>query len=180
MLEALTYLEGPGEGPGNGGFETAEMDAWLWGLRHQVRFESLLLDFLGDNEALAILAEPFSITTSVLPLAESLEDGDPRKGLKWFPRPGDNWGVDAANPGFSGTSFTHASGPVMRMVFQLADGKVTGQNIIPGGQSAIVDSPYFADQAALWLGNQTSPALFHVEDVVEGAIGREEYLPTAP
>ncbi len=178
LNEALDFLAGPGAGPGQGGFDTPDMSQWIWGLRHQVTFESLLLDFLPADQ-FGVLATPFSITTSTLPLADDLESGDPRKGLKWFPRPGDNWGVDAANPGFSGTSFTHGSGPVMRMVVSLRGEEVSGVNILPGGQSALTGSPHFADQAALWLGNETWPLRFHLTDVVAGATGREIYTSEA-
>lgn len=174
--DALAFLEGAPSAPGVGGFGTADMSRWLWGLRHQVRFESLLADFLGGTEFERIL-DSFSITTAVLPLtAEPLAPGDPREGLKWFPRPGDQYSVDAASPGFSGTSFTHGSGPVMRMVIALKDGRVSGQNIIPGGQSALRDSAHYSDQARLWLGNQTYPLRYHVEEVAAGATAREVFL----
>ena len=56
------------------------------------------------------------------------------KGLTWFPRGGDQWGVDAANPGLGGTNFTYGSGPAMRMIYHLKDGQVSGRTILPGGQ----------------------------------------------
>jgi acyl-homoserine lactone acylase PvdQ len=57
----------------------------------------------------------------------------------------------------------------------LKDGEVSGQNIIPGGQSGLTDSPFFSDQAELWLANEAYPIRFKVEDVVAGATGREVY-----
>ncbi|MCB9787461.1 MAG: penicillin acylase family protein [Deltaproteobacteria bacterium] len=173
----LDWLSGPpAPQPGRGGFGTEDMSAWLWGLRHQVRFESILASQLPDTVDLSFITDSFAISTETLPLMPSYPPGDPRAGLRWFPRGGDNFTVDAASPGFSGTDFTYADGPVMRMVIALRGGRVTGQNIIPGGQSALVDSPYFADQAALWLGNQTLPLRFHAEDVKAGATGREVYV----
>ncbi len=176
LAETLDWLEGPDEGPGAGGFGTEQMSQWLWGLRHQARFESLMID-VGDDPALALLVDLFSITTDTLPLAEGLGAGDPRTGLKWFPRGGDNFSVDAAEPEYTGTGFTYATGPVMRMVVALGGDHPTGQNVIPGGQSGLIDSPYFADQAALWLGNETLPMRIGVPDVVAGATGRETFLP---
>ncbi len=176
MTTALDWLSSAPTGEAQGGFGTDDMSAWLWGLRHQVRFESLLADFLGDSMFGALL-DPFSITTKVLPLAEMLGEDDPRADLKWFPRPGDNFAVDAANPGFGGTDFTYGSGPVMRMVIALKDGEVSGQNIIPGGQSGLNDSPYFADQAAKWLGNETVPLRYTPEEVAAGAMGRAYFQP---
>ncbi len=177
LADALTFLAGPAEDAATGGFGTDDMDRWLWGMRHQVTFKSLLVDVLGDDPMIASVFERFSITTKVLPLADDLSPADPRGRLKWFPRPGDNFGVDAANPGFSGTRFTHGSGAVMRMVIGLSPDGVTGRNVIPGGQSADPDSPHFADQAALWLSHEALPLRFHVEEVVAGAVGREVYGP---
>lgn len=177
LQEALAFLRSPQQSPGNGGFGSDDMNTWLWGLRHQVRFESLLAPFLGNDPTFEVFTRPFNIDTNKLPLAPGLPASDPRFGLRWFPRPGDQWGVDAANPGFSGTSFTHGSGPVMRMVFSLKEGEVQGLNVIPGGQSGLTDSPFFTDQAALWLANEAYPIRFAVDDVVAGATKREVYRP---
>ena len=176
---ALIYLKAEPEGPGVGGFGTDDMSQWLWGLRHQVRFESLLGGFLGDDPDLAFVSKVFSINTGRLPLADDIGPDDPRKGLEWFPRGGDQWSVDAGNPGFSGTKYTYGSGPVMRMVIALKDGEVSGRNIIPGGQSGLTSSPHFVDQAEMWLGNQTVPLRFTPAQVAEGAVGREMYRPKA-
>ncbi len=180
LVDALAFLrQAPADDdePGNGGFGTKDMSKWRWGLRHQAKFESLLADFIGSSPEYAALTEQFAITTGHLPLAEDLGSSDPRFGLRWFPRDGDQYAVDAANPGMSGTHFSYGSGPVMRMVVSLKGSEVKGLNIIPGGQSALTDSEYFADQAALWLANKAHPLRFSVVDVVAGAIGREQYTP---
>ena len=65
----------------------------------------------------------------------------------------------------------------MRMVVALKGEEVTGRNIIPGGQSAIIESEYFADQTKLWLANETLPMRFAPKDVAAGAIAREVYKP---
>jgi penicillin amidase len=179
LADALAFLrsEPSTEEPGTGGFGTDDMSAWLWGLRHQAELDSLLAEFLGDTEFAALTAS-FAIDTGVLPLAPSLPPGDPRADLNWFPRPGDQFGVDAANPGTSGVRFRHGSGPVMRMAVELlGGGQIDGVNIIPGGQSSLTDSPFFADQAKLWLGNETLPMRLSVDQVVAGASGREVYRP---
>jgi len=178
LVDALAYLESGTAGAASGGFGTADMDAWLWGLRHQVRFESILGSYVGDDPALSLITADFSITTERIPLMPSLPAGDPRKSLKWFPRPGDQWSVDAANPGLGvGEDFTHGSGPAMRLVFALKDGQVQGRFILPGGQSALVDSPHFDDQVRLWLANDYYTVRFAPADVAAGAIGREVYVP---
>lgn len=174
---ALDFLKSAPTAPGEGGFGTSDMSQWLWGLRHYVRFESLLNDFLDDPKYQS-LTEQFAINTSTIPLTTgSLSADDPRKGLAWFPRHGDQYSVDAANPGFGGTRFSYGDGPVMRMVVSLKGDEVTGRNVIPGGQSALTDSPFFADQAKLWLANQTLPMRFSPKDVAAGAVTREVYKP---
>ena len=153
------------------------MNAWLWGMRHQARFPSLLGTFLGDDPVFGRILDLFSITTDTLPLAPGIDSDDPRSALKWFPRGGDMWSVDAANPGTEGDDYTHGNGPVMRMVIGLKDGEVMGRNIIPGGQSGANDSPHFADQLRLWLANETYPLRFYPKDVAAGALSREVFVP---
>jgi penicillin amidase len=177
LVEALDFLASAPSAPGVGGFGTTDMDAWLWGLRHTVRFESILNAYVGGSAALSIITDMFSISTERIPLADGLAPGDPRLDLKWFPRGGDQWSVDASNPGLSGTDFTYGFGPAMRIVYALKDGAVEGGFVLPGGQSALTDSPYFDDQTRLWLGNRYQPMHFAPADVAAHAIGREVYRP---
>ena len=91
------------------------MNEWLWGLRHMVAIDSLIAPFLGDDPALATFADLFSISPRQLPLTEAtLDSEDPRRGLPGFPRPGDNYSVDAAEHGFDLNDFQYRSGPVMK------------------------------------------------------------------
>lgn len=179
VTAALAFLRGAPASPGVGGFGTNDMSAWLWGLRHQVKFTSLLGDYLGDDPSLALLGDMFRIDTALLPLADPLPPEDPRAGIEWFPRPGDQFDIDAANPGLGGESFTHGSGPVFRMVVALGPSGVRGQNILPGGQSGIPGSPHFADQVQLWLANETLPMRYLPEEVAAGAVSRERFVPAA-
>jgi penicillin amidase len=179
LADSFTFLKSTPDPktPAEGGYGTPDMSKWLWGLRHYVRFQSLLDDFLSDPQY-ASFTQPFAITTKILPLkVGAYAADDPRKDLLWFPRHGDQFSVDAANPGFNGTRFSHGSGPVMRMVVSLKGDEVTGRNIIPGGQSAIIESEFFADQTKLWLANETLPMRFSPKDVAAGATLREVYKP---
>jgi hypothetical protein len=181
LEDALAFLRAGPTAPGVGGFGTADMSQWIWGLRHQVVFDSLIADYVTDP-SLSIITSQLQINTDVLPLApprETIPADDPRAQLQWFPRDGDEFGVDAANPGLSGDRFTHKNGPVMRMVFELSAHGVRGQNIIPGGQSGLTDSKHFADQARLWLANKAYPAHFAPADVAAAATAHELFLPAA-
>ncbi len=173
---ALAFLSGPSTGDGAGGYATADMSAWIWGYRHWVHFDSILLELLSGS-GFEALTEPFAITPAQIPLADGMSPVDPRASLPGFPRPGDQFAVDAANPGLDGETFDYGSGPVFRMVIALGPDGVEGHNILPGGQSGQIDSAFFSDQAELWLGNQTWPMRFTVDEVLAGAVGRETFQP---
>ena len=178
LASALTKLRAAPTSPGVGGFGTNDMTQWLWGLRHLVQFPSIVTQYGGNNPQVAMLAGGFSISPTKLPIAPGITMGDPRFGLPGFPRPGDFFGVDASNPPYAQGDYFYATGPVMRMVISLSqDGTVRGQNVIPGGQSGITSSPNYADQAGMWLGNQTIPIRFALSQVLEGAVSRESFTP---
>ena len=182
VLALIDALDRATESPisrGIGGFGTSDMSDWLWGLRHMLRVDSIIAPFIPDSPALLAFANLFAITPQVLPLTETpLMADDPRRGLPGFPRPGGNYSVDSSEHGYSLDDYAYRAGPVMRMVIGLdSDGTVTGQNIIPGGQSGIKSSPHFADQLGLWLGNEAYPLRFHVEEVLNYATTKERYYP---
>ncbi|MBK8697231.1 MAG: penicillin acylase family protein [Deltaproteobacteria bacterium] len=177
---ALTFLRAAPSAPGRGGYGTNDMDQWVWGLRHHVNFESILSTFLDGGSSLGALVSGFSITPARIPLAMNLAPTDPRANLPGFPRPGDQWGVDAANSGFGGESFTFGSGPTYRMVVALRRGMpdaMEGRNVIPGGQSGLNNSEFYDDQARLWLGNRALPMLLSADAVVAAATGHEVLVP---
>jgi penicillin amidase len=172
LQAALDALTAPPLEDGVGGFGTADMDAWRWGYRHLVKFESLLGEVFSEDDDFGFLVELFSITPDELPLAEGLPSSDPRSDLPWFPRDGDHLNVDAGNPGFTRDEYMYGSGPVFRMVVALGPDGAEGVNVLPGGQSGLKESPFFADQAALWLANDTLPMLTTVDAVRAAATGR--------
>lgn len=170
LAQALGELRAAPRGAGRGGFGSEEMSEWLWGLRHLVVFDSILADYVSDLAGLDLLLADFNITPRTLPLAGTLEEGDPRRGLPWFPRSGGEMTVDAANVGFGPSdSYWYGSGAQMRMVLHMSEEGVRGVNVIPGGQSGLTDSPHFADQAALWLGNDAVPVYFGPDAVLGAA-----------
>lgn len=173
LADALDFLESAPTGPDEGGFGTDDMSQWTWGLRHQVEFASLIGAYLDDDPVLQAVFSQFAIDTDRLDLG-----GTAPNGLTWFPRPGDNRAIDAANPGLSGRRFRHGNGPVMRMVFALEEGNVSGVNVIPGGQSGLTSSEFFDDQAQLWLANETVPVPITVDEVVEQALWRTSLIPS--
>ncbi len=177
LVNALDYLASPYGDDRSGGFNSDDQDTWIWGLKHFVKMESFIASELGGDELVGGLFADMDITPEVLPLADPEPGfGDPRRGLTGFPRPCDGGCIDAAG-GIRSTDFSYGSGPVMRMVVALDPDGMHGVNVIPGGQAADPDSPFFADQAALWIANEASPIRFYVDDVVAAATGREVLSP---
>jgi len=177
FVAALEFLASPFGGDRSGGFNTTDQTVWKWGLKHFVTFESFVAAELGGDELVGGLFADMDITTDNIPLAEPEPPfGDPRRGLPGFPRPCDGGCIDAGG-GIRSTDFSYSSGPVMRMVVELDPDGMRGTNIIPGGQVADPGSAYFADQAELWLGNETSPIRFYTDDVIANATGRELLSP---
>ncbi len=176
---ALAYLRSEPNEDLRGGFGTDDWDQWRWGYRHQVRFDSLVGNALGGGGSaeLDLLLSSFRITPEILPLMPDLPMTDPRASLPHFPRPGDQFDIDAANPGLDTGDWTHGSGPVFRMVIALGPDGVRGENILPGGQSGFPTSEHFADQAELWLANETIPMRYLPEEVAEGAVSIERFIP---
>jgi penicillin amidase len=176
FARALTDLTAAPSAVGEGGFGTADQSQWLWGLRHQVALESIITAYAGGSvSGIEALTNAQEISTRRLPLAPMLAASDPRSGLKWFPRPGDFYNVDAANPPNAGANWTYRNGAVMRMVIELRQGRVRGQNVIPAGQNGGNMSPNFDDQARLWLANRALPLRYTVDEVVANATGRERF-----
>lgn len=175
LVQALDLLAAPaGPDMRSGGFGSDNPADWLWGLKHFVRFESILAMAVSGD--MASIFEPFGITTKTLPLRGEERVTGLAGRLKGFPRPGDQFAVDAANFGF-GEDFSYGSGPVMRMAISIGAKGVSGYNVVPGGQSGLNDSPHYADQAAMWLANEALPMHFTVDAVVKHAERREQLRP---
>ncbi|HMV68533.1 MAG TPA: penicillin acylase family protein, partial [Myxococcota bacterium] len=179
LRDALDRLAAAPDANLDGGYASDDMDTWIWGLRHRVRFTSLLSDFFdADDPIFGALIAPLNITPDLLPLADGMSGDDPRADLPGFPRDGDHLNVDAANSGTGGRDFDYGDGPVFRFVTALGPSGFEAYNVLPGGQSGLNDSPLFADQARLWLANDTIPLPLDPADVAAIGVGREVF--TAP
>jgi penicillin amidase len=133
LKDALDFLASPDQVgvKSQGGFGTADMTAWSWGKLHTVTLKSSL-----GGEA-------------NIPPESKLPEG--------FPRPGDNFAVDASDPGVSDTNFTFTSGPAIRNVYTMKAAAPEAQVVIPGGEDAAAFAPHYSDLMDLWVANQTHP-----------------------
>jgi hypothetical protein len=85
--------------------------------------------------------------------------------------------ISAANSGTGGRDFDYGDGPTFRFVAALGDAGFEAYNVIPGGQSGLVDSDVFSDQAKLWLGNEAIPVPLEPAAVAAQAVRREVFGP---
>ncbi len=178
LVDALDFWASEPGDDFAGGVGSDDPEDWLWGLRHMVRFSSVLGEFLDDDDPMmAVLLADFSISPDLIPLDTNIPDDDPRADLPGFPRHGDYFNVDSGNPGGGGPGLQYGDGPVMRFAVELDPAGFRAVNVIPGGQSALTDSDHFADQIPLWLANEASPCHFAVDDVAANAVGRELFQP---
>ncbi|MCC6621079.1 MAG: penicillin acylase family protein [Deltaproteobacteria bacterium] len=142
LAEAIAFLSDPTKiGPRNaGGFGTADMTKWRWGALHTVTLKhnvSSTFDIPGP-----LSAHP-----------------------NGFERHGDNFVVDASNPGLTDTTFTFGGGAAIRNHYEMKE-TVEFDGVIPGGQSEDPNSPHYADEAEHWARNLSPKVAFTVEDVV--------------
>lgn len=177
FVQALEYLSTTFTVDRTGGFSTTDQSQWLWGLKHFVKFDNFVAREVGDDPLIDSIFEDLGVSPEALPIDDPAPTtGDPRLGMPGFPRPGDAFGIDAAG-GISTTDFSYGSGPVMRMAISLGEDGIHGVNVIPGGQSSDPFSAFHHDEARNWLGNETTPIRFYVDDVVANAVGREVLTP---
>jgi len=152
---ALDFLADPARvgPPASGGFGTADMDTWRWGALHTVT--------LRHN-----VSSSYDIPTTA-------------EHPSGFPRPCDNFCVDASHPGLGGTSFTFSSGAAIRNVYVVADPPVF-YGVVPGGQSEHHDSPFYRDGMDLWVDNLAPQIPFTVDAVTSARTRVIDFLASDP
>ncbi len=65
----------------------------------------------------------------------------------------------------------------MRMVFSMGPDGVDGVNVVPGGQSGLVGTTSYSDQAALWLANDTVAVPWTPAEVAAAGVTRTTFVP---
>lgn len=125
---------------------------WRWGAAHRVKFKSLNPVWFVDIPA--------------------FQDPLFKQG---FPRPGDQWSVDACNFGVvkspsAALDFNYGSGPVQRFVTEVTKSGPKIKNAFPGGTVLGKDSPFFRNEAELWRKNQNHDVPFEMDEVQAAAV----------
>jgi penicillin amidase len=136
---------------------------YRWGYLHRITFDH---PFGG----------PFSIPTA----GGGFPDLAP--GLSGIARSGGFGALDASSHSARAdglNEFKFGSGPARRFVGHLTPGGVDAMQVIPGGQSGVLGSPFQFDQLLLWLTNHYHPVYLTPGQVV-GAIETYQQLFPVP
>lgn len=127
MVDALAFLAS------GDGFSSADPTNWRWGLLHH-----------------RILPRQSSLPGTSLPSSEDEEFTD-----GFYPRHGDQFGVDVQNFAFNGNFANEGGGGAsMRLVIEMIPGgKMKIWNVLPGGSSGDPESVHYGDQANVHAKN---------------------------
>ena len=74
-------------------------------------------------------------------------------------------------------ALTFDEGPTNRFLVELVPYRVSAKNILPGGQSGVLGSDYYANQLDDWLVNETHRLSFGRKDVKRNADSIERFVP---
>lgn len=130
-------------------FSNPDPQTWRWGQLHKMQ-----------------ILDPTAMFT-----------GQPLRTQGPFARQGGNFTVDVASQSGLTTDFSFRAGPQMRFVAELRPEGPVALNALPGGQSDDPDSPHYDDLLKRWLGNETFPYYFKLQDVIDN---KEQYLRWEP
>jgi penicillin amidase len=158
LSSALTFLSDQ--------FDTADQDAWLWGLIHQVNFQH----FVGQA-------------------------GIPVFDLGPFPAPGGRFTVNPASYSLNSDNYIFAGGPSERFVAVLDPDGIRSVNILPGGNNGDPGRPpqgqggasdyfdminpdiHYGDHVGGWINGQVFEYRLTREEVAEHAERNIIYTP---
>ncbi len=158
LVDALDLLAGPAFAPAFGG--STDQGDYRWGRLHRV-----VLDHP--------LGPPFDVPGAAFPPSF----GD----LPGIATDGGFGVVDASSHSAradDADDFMFGSGPVRRYVGGPEQGRwISGQSSLPGGESGVLGSPFYANLLGEWLTNEAHPHLTRRGHVIREATLREVFLP---
>jgi penicillin amidase len=137
----------------------ADLSQWRWGKLHTLTLVSLVPPLTGE-----------SVVTLPAPGNTKFPVG--------YPRPGDNFGVDASAFGMSNPErFSYDSGPVQRLVVEMTPDGPRAWNALPGGQVFDPRSPHHADELEHWRRNRAPRLYFTDAEVNAHKASAATYVP---
>ena len=163
MKNALDQLSSSAMAPAFGG--STNLGDYRWGVLHRIVFAHPLggpFSIPGQNG----FTSPYGFV-------------DLAPGLPGLSRSGAWENVNVANYNLRGTgpnNFMFSSGPARRFVGEMQS-TIVAAEVIPGGNSAVIGSPNYADQLPLWLTNRYHPLAIPVADAVAAAKTELDFAP---
>ncbi len=143
---------------------SANQEDYRWGYLHRIVFDHPL-------------GGPFN-----LPGAGGLADLDAANGLLGVARAGGFGALDASAHSARAdgvNDFMFGSGASRRFVGHMSPDGLTAQQVIPGGESGVLGSPFQVDQMMLWLTNQYHQVHLFPQDVVDNSMSFQRFVPMA-
>jgi penicillin amidase len=158
LRDALDLLAGPDFAPAFGG--STNQDDYRWGYLHRI-----------------VLDHPLGGPFDVPPAGGAFPA--PLPGLPGVPVDGGFGAVDASSHSARAdgvNEFMFGSGPVRRYVGgPLRTGRISGESSLPGGESGVLGSPFYANLLPTWLSNDTHPHRQTPNEVRNDALTRDVY-----
>jgi len=159
LRDALDLLAGDDFAPAFG--NSTDQGDYRWGTLHRITFDH---PFGG----------PFSIPTA----GGAFPDLGPE--LSGIARSGGFGALDASSHSSRADDldeFKFGSGPARRFVGHLTPDGVEAVQVIPGGQSGVLGSPFSFDQLLLWLTNHYHPVYLTPGEVIQAIDTYQQLLP---
>jgi len=145
-------------------FGSANQDDYRWGRLHRVVF-----------------AHPLGSVFSIPPAGGAFPA--PLAGVSGIPTDGGFQTVDASTHNARGQTpgdFMFKDGPAHRTVVEARAGAMRAESIWPGGTSGVLGNPNYFQFLERWLTNETLTLRLGNNEVVQGRVAVEKYIPVEP
>jgi len=145
-------------------FGSANQNDYRWGRLHRVVF-----------------AHPLGSVFSIPPAGGAFPA--PLAGVSGIPTDGGFQTVDASTHNARGQTpgdFMFKDGPAHRTVVEARAGAMRAKSIWPGGTSGVLGSPNYFQFLERWLTNETLTLRLGNNEVVQGRVAVEKYIPVEP
>ena len=145
-------------------FGSANQNDYRWGRLHRVVF-----------------AHPLGSVFSIPPAGGAFPA--PLAGVSGIPTDGGFQTVDASTHNARGQTpgdFMFKDGPAHRTVVEARAGAMRAESIWPGGTSGVLGNPNYFQFLERWLTNETLTLRLGNNEVVQGRVAVEKYIPVEP
>ena len=141
---------------------STDQDDYRWGYLHRIVYDH-------------VLGGPFSVPPSGIPnLGDDLPGIARAGGLGALDASAHSSRADGLN------EFMFSAGPARRFVGEIKPNGPDAEEVIPGGESGVIGSPFQVDQLMLWLTNQHHDLRYRAGDVADHTVVLQRFVPAPP